>query len=654
MADSLAALLLEVDLLAAELALEEDLVARGIMPAGARRQPLDHELAAGVRFAELDRIVNDAAGLLARKAERVREHVLDNLAIALAGIDPSTDPYAALEELDRLTNPATPDTIPGLRDVLDEVTGELEEDLVATARAGYAEALEEARRQGIPDQLLPDVDELDDAATRAAAKAHAARVAKHPAERVLNVAAEAGGRAATTAGATGATVLEGALDAAEQASRAGTEDLARQAANVTHGIGRADAQRRLPAPASVYASELLDANTCGPCATVDGRTYASLEDGLVDYPGAGGFVACDGGARCRGTLVLVHGTEAGPTLDNPGAGPGSPGGPADTTPRGPASNAPAPATGPEVDPSTLSTVALTEGLDDVGRTVIPLDQLEEPVTTVAPAAVDRDPELATYSNDELDRVMGDPNETPERQLAAADEYDRRQAGEVEQVWEEEQLDAATLARYEEEREAWLAAGGDAAEALAGSIIQVADKGGRAIDRVKVAWTEHLEQLHNSAEDATNGYLVRRDRLAEFRRKYPSANGGGDTALLFEGPSRVAYYYASPELREYWDTLPHGRETFAEFALRNGISDRKTRDRARAAAEAREDARLRADESASGREKRARQRAEKRRRALPLSAGERLARDQARRDRIRAAERKRDAELRRLADDPEET
>jgi hypothetical protein len=55
----------------------------------------------------------------------------------------------------------------------------------------------------------------------------------------------------------------------------------------------------------VYASELLDRKTCDECGDVDGKTYASLEDGLRDYP-AGGFKDCRGRARCRGTLVVVY------------------------------------------------------------------------------------------------------------------------------------------------------------------------------------------------------------------------------------------------------------------------------------------------------------------------------------------------------------
>lgn len=57
--------------------------------------------------------------------------------------------------------------------------------------------------------------------------------------------------------------------------------------------------------ADVYASEILDSNTCAPCIANDGRSYDSIEDAIADYA-SGGFNACDGGPLCRGTLVIVR------------------------------------------------------------------------------------------------------------------------------------------------------------------------------------------------------------------------------------------------------------------------------------------------------------------------------------------------------------
>ena len=50
------------------------------------------------------------------------------------------------------------------------------------------------------------------------------------------------------------------------------------------------------------ASESLDANSCGPCRGIHGTRFESAAEARRAYP-ASGFKDCDGGARCRGTIV---------------------------------------------------------------------------------------------------------------------------------------------------------------------------------------------------------------------------------------------------------------------------------------------------------------------------------------------------------------
>ena len=68
--------------------------------------------------------------------------------------------------------------------------------------------------------------------------------------------------------------------------------------------GRRDFMGEAPA-ASYYASEILDVNTCSLCAAIDGTEYSNLEETEQDYP-AGGYVDCEGGDRCRGTIIAVY------------------------------------------------------------------------------------------------------------------------------------------------------------------------------------------------------------------------------------------------------------------------------------------------------------------------------------------------------------
>lgn len=59
---------------------------------------------------------------------------------------------------------------------------------------------------------------------------------------------------------------------------------------------------------ALYASEVLDGNTCKPCQHVDGRWLGNLSNMdmvYATYPN-GGYVDCEGGPRCRGTIVAVY------------------------------------------------------------------------------------------------------------------------------------------------------------------------------------------------------------------------------------------------------------------------------------------------------------------------------------------------------------
>ena len=86
----------------------------------------------------------------------------------------------------------------------------------------------------------------------------------------------------------------------------GAKDLARQSIHAAHGAGRYDTAVGIE-PTEIWASELLDGATCGPCSRVDGKSYESMADALTEYE-SGGYGACLGGARCRGTLIFLYST----------------------------------------------------------------------------------------------------------------------------------------------------------------------------------------------------------------------------------------------------------------------------------------------------------------------------------------------------------
>jgi len=99
-------------------------------------------------------------------------------------------------------------------------------------------------------------------------------------------------------------------NAVDKASIKPAEDLARQGVNIAHGEGRAAVADDLQQPTGIFSSEILDGATCPSCAAIDGTQYETLDAAYSDYPNASTYVNCDGGARCRGTLVLVYGETA--------------------------------------------------------------------------------------------------------------------------------------------------------------------------------------------------------------------------------------------------------------------------------------------------------------------------------------------------------
>lgn len=62
---------------------------------------------------------------------------------------------------------------------------------------------------------------------------------------------------------------------------------------------------RAAEPKEISASEILDGNACFACNEIDGTTWQSLAEAEVAYP-IGGYVECEAGLRCRGTLVATY------------------------------------------------------------------------------------------------------------------------------------------------------------------------------------------------------------------------------------------------------------------------------------------------------------------------------------------------------------
>lgn len=250
-------------------------------PRPLRRQPYDHEVAAAVDFAAIDAAWQSALDLLVMEVRQLQDYQIDELHDQIVAADGNLD-----DLMEMGAEPMASDVIYSR--------------LQTVADLAMTEALNEASRQGATVDR-PDMDDLyAEIKTRAEVvdKMLASELTDQAARRAVRLTG--GGLEPVEVaeavrndlrGLTGAAVrdrLGGALTASQNASR---------------GLLFARSE-----PARIYASELLDGNTCANCIGRDGTEYVSMIDASRDYP-TGGFKDCLGQERCRGTLVAVYGED---------------------------------------------------------------------------------------------------------------------------------------------------------------------------------------------------------------------------------------------------------------------------------------------------------------------------------------------------------
>ncbi|TDC63891.1 phage portal protein [Micromonospora sp. KC207] len=172
--------------------------------------------------------------------------------------------------------------------------GLLADSMIAVAVGAAQAVLDAAEAAGVSP--VPDVT-VDAQALTAAAQVRAALMA--------SALGEAAGREALrVAGpdASGTEVAEQVRAHLDGLSDRYVRDQLGGALWSAVGAGRLAALEVLPEPAAYVADEVRDRNTCGPCREVDGREYTLLSAALLDYPTGAGYVACEGGIRCRGLI----------------------------------------------------------------------------------------------------------------------------------------------------------------------------------------------------------------------------------------------------------------------------------------------------------------------------------------------------------------
>lgn len=357
--DDLDDLALEVETaeLAAELASRAEDLAAGLVPPGVTRALFPHELAARTNFAGIATALADTTEQLTGRLEAGRRRLLDLVTQDLAAHPDVTSAVRRLADL----RANGIHQVAGAGDVLDALRTEVEDALATHAMTAAERAHAEAVAQGVavppPSTVAPEVfDRIDEAARRL--------TVGPAADLVANLEREAWIRSST---ATSAAHLANDLRSTVAGlSAQPLADYAATAAASVDGMARQGEAARIGEPASVYASELLDRNTCDACWSIDGFEFADTADARDAYPG-GTYRLCEGGPRCRGTLVFVWSKEEPATVD---AGPNPPG--------PPPPEAPPPAPAPEPPPPPPLPADLLPPIDDqaIADALADLDRLK--------------------------------------------------------------------------------------------------------------------------------------------------------------------------------------------------------------------------------------------------------------------------------------
>lgn len=267
-----------------------------------RREPTEAELSASVDFALLEAqhvaATDDLAAVLLRDRDE------------LAGV--AVDLVAEMRSVDPLTLGAT------LAPALTEHAAGMDTEplvtlLIAAADQGVEQVVGEAARQGVSLEASVDYTERAELEAREMHRRMATQIAENAAAVARTQVAPGAARRGLLARLRPASMAAGEADAIAahlaSLSPAAAEAAAAGGASRAMNTGRFEAIAAAPTQ-EIYASEILDDATCFPCQEIDGTSYDTLEEALQDYPSMGGYLACEGMDRCRGTLVATFGSES--------------------------------------------------------------------------------------------------------------------------------------------------------------------------------------------------------------------------------------------------------------------------------------------------------------------------------------------------------
>jgi hypothetical protein len=257
-------------------------------PENVRRQPYEHEVKAATDFTALDKLWADSTSNLLKAWGKVRDE--QDAALIKQVVDANGD----LEKLALVTAPDA-----GSTKILTQHMLKVADDAAAMMAS-------EAKAQGF---VIPKVgrEQYQDLIEKRAALITSVMNNNLAQGAIYNASRWTGGALAP------AQVAEQVGVALSELSESYLKDRLGNALTTAQNSGRFAAVDAVTEPKRFYASELLDTNTCSACADIDGKEFADQAEALEAYP-SGGYVDCQGGERCRGTIVVVF-DETTPTIE---------------------------------------------------------------------------------------------------------------------------------------------------------------------------------------------------------------------------------------------------------------------------------------------------------------------------------------------------
>jgi len=244
-----------------------------------RREPTEQEIQAQADFKTIDSQWSTQTGSLVDAWKTVRAGQIASLVQQITDADGDLAALAAIA--------AAPEGA----------------DLIAThlhtmASLGAGQAVNEAKKQGVVAASTPALDDLNAELTARAAALEQLLASSISSAAATKAVQLSGGKV------TAADVADDVRAYLNGLSDAWLHDQMGGALSAAQNGGRLAAMEHNGA-SRYYASELLDENTCDPCAEEDGTEFATADEAAAAYP-AGGYYDCQGGPRCRGTIVAVY------------------------------------------------------------------------------------------------------------------------------------------------------------------------------------------------------------------------------------------------------------------------------------------------------------------------------------------------------------